>query len=331
MSSGHLARVATFTALCAAVFVLDTQVPLGANVPLLYVVPMLIALWHAGERGLAAPAICTALTVVRVVWLPSGDWGLGVFNRALTILALWVTAILLQQFRRTQDQLQASEEAARFGEIAMGVAHELRNALGGIRAAVDVFGGRRSDSERDRAVKHELTNRVISLEHFVADLLMLSRPMASPVSPRPVRPLIQRAVASLRAEGHLDDIAVDVEPGDAVVPLAETVMEPALRQLLLNAAQAINGGGSIRVAIHNHGGVCDLSIQDTGTGIPPDLIQKIFDPFFTTKSRGRGLGLPIAKRAIEHHGGSLVIESRPGAGTTAIVSLPAARDHNERI
>lgn len=315
-----------FSALSALVFFLDARVPLGANVPLLYIVPVLIAIWHARGSGVAAPAICTGLIVLRVFWLPSGDWFLGVFNRALTLLALWSSAILLVQFKRTDARLREQEDAARFGEMALVIAHELRNALAGIRTAVDVFGAKLAQSERDQAVRREMANRVESMEHFIADMLMLSRPMQSRLSPHSLAPVVQRAAASLKSDPQFSGISVDIGAADAIVPMDEALMESALRHLLFNAAQAMNGAGAIDLAIEHSEKTCRLTIRDQGPGIGADVRAKIFERFFTTRSHGRGLGLPIAKRAIDHHGGSLEIESEPGAGTTVIVTLPRMVD-----
>src|SRR5688500_7283645 len=154
-----------FSGLTAVVFILDARSQLGANVPLLYIVPTLVTIWHSGKHGLAAPAVCTALIIARVFWFPYGDWSLGLFNRALTTVTLWSTAILLVQFREADVRLRAQAETARFGEMAIVIAHELRNALAGIRTAVDVFGARLSHSERDQDVRSEMHSRIPWTEH----------------------------------------------------------------------------------------------------------------------------------------------------------------------
>ena len=313
---------ATFSVLSGVVFVLDTQAPLGANIPLLYIVPVLVAMWYARSMGLAAPAVCTALTALRIVWFPSGDWSLGLLNRALTVLAIWSTAILLVRFKRTEARLRTQEERARFADIAMLIAHELRNALAGIRAAVDVFGKRLSSSERDQEVRQEMNKRVQSLERFLVDLLALSSP-SHPLrlTPAPVLPIVRRAAESVRRDPAFTGLTIDIDGAETIASVDEPLLESALAHLLLNAAQAMDGTGTVRVGIEGSGEECRIVIRDAGPGIGPELRAKIFEPFFTTKSRGRGLGLPIAKRAVEQHGGSLEIESPAGTGVTAIVRL----------
>jgi two-component system NtrC family sensor kinase len=101
------------------------------------------------------------------------------------------------------------------------------------------------------------------------------------------------------------------------------MLKVVFQNLLINGAHAMQGKGTIRVAVRADNGTCHIAFVDRGPGIPSDILEKIFVPFFTTKSRGSGLGLPTAKRLIEAHGGSIVIESPPGGGTTVTVRLPA--------
>ena len=96
--------------------------------------------------------------------------------------------------------------------------------------------------------------------------------------------------------------------------------------LLINAAQALDGNGRITVAVSQQGQASTVEIRDTGPGIPADLREQVFEPFVTTKARGGGLGLPIARRTAELHGGSLKLVSRPGEGTVMRLTLPLRHD-----
>jgi signal transduction histidine kinase len=313
-----------FGLLTASIFAVDVRTRLGANIPLLYIVPVLITLWHAPRGALWAPAICTALVVLRVMWFPSGDFLLGVVNRALTVLALWATAILLLRFKRAEARLRAQEEQVRAGEMAMTVAHELRNALAGIRAAVDVFGARLPATERDQHIRREMTSRVQSLEHFVVDLLALSRPAQPKPAPAALMPIVRRAVAAIEHDSRAGNLAIEIAETDAEVAVDAPLLESALVHLLRNAAEAMNGSGTITVSAHRARHTWRISIRDHGPGIPADIRQKIFEPFFTTRSRNRGLGLPIAKRIVEQHGGSLTIDSPPDGGAVVTMTLPSS-------
>jgi len=97
----------------------------------------------------------------------------------------------------------------------------------------------------------------------------------------------------------------------------------------MNAVQAMNGEGSIRVDIARHGDAWQIAVADNGPGMTPEVKDKVFDPFFTTRSRGTGLGLPIAKRVVEAHGGRIVIETPAGGGTVVSMSLPVVRSTME--
>jgi signal transduction histidine kinase len=321
---GQLTVAVTFALLTTAVFLIDANTRLGANIPLLYILPVLITVWHAPRAGVAAATLCTILAITRVMWFPSGDLLLGIVNRALTVLALWTMAVLLLHFKRAEARLREQEELVRTGEMAMTIAHELRNALAGIRAAVDVFGASLGTSDRHREVRREIANRVDSLEGFVVDLLTLSRPMPVALTPQALMPAVQRAAASLATSPGFGAVSVDAPAIEAMVPMDAPLLEAALLHLLRNAAEAMDGTGRITISAALGRGVCQISIRDTGGGIPAEIRHRVFEPFFTTRSRSRGLGLAIATRIIKHHRGSLAIESEAGMGTTAIVTLPLA-------
>ena len=115
---------------------------------------------------------------------------------------------------------------------------------------------------------------------------------------------------------------IDVVGEDVSVTADGQLMRATVLNLLLNAAQAMAGQGQIVVRTSRHNGNAMLQIRDTGPGIPEDLRDQIFEPFFTTKARGGGLGLPIARRTVELHGGSLTLECPPEGGTVVTMTLP---------
>jgi two-component system sensor kinase FixL len=230
----------------------------------------------------------------------------------------------LTELKRSEARLREQSELARLGQMAAVVAHEVRNPLAGIRGALDVIRRRMPADSRDQAVLADVVSRLESLNQFVKDLLVFSRPERAVVSRQPLAPLLQQLIALLKNDPEWVALAVDIDGPDAVLNVDAHLIEQALLNLLVNAAQAMKGTGTIRVRTRSDAGQCHISITDSGPGLAADLIGKIFEPFFTTKHRGTGLGLPVVKRTIEQHGGQIAVHSSPGLGTTVVVSLPLA-------
>jgi two-component system sensor kinase FixL len=228
----------------------------------------------------------------------------------------------LTQLKRSDAQLRDQAELARLGQMAAVIAHEVRNPLAGIRGALDVIGRRLPADSRDKPVLVDVVGRLESLNQFVNDLLLFSRPERAVTGRHALRPLFQRLAALLKNDPEFAGIVLDVEGPDVVVSVDSHLMERALLNLLVNAAQSMKGRGAIRVRTRSADGMCQVSVTDSGPGIPSEMVDKIFEPFFTTKHRGTGLGLPIVKRTIEQHGGHVSVHSTPGIGTTVVVQLP---------
>ncbi len=176
----------------------------------------------------------------------------------------------------------------------------------------------------------DIVSRVDALNELIGDLLVFARPRPPRLARLELRPLLEEAVAMLRRDPTCAPIAVEVEgPSVAVEADAELIRAAALN-LLINAAQALDGGGRITVAVSREGETAVVEIRDTGPGIPHHLREQVFEPFVTTKARGGGLGLPIARRTAELHGGSLALVSPPGAGTVMRLTLPAGGEARPR-
>jgi signal transduction histidine kinase len=126
--------------------------------------------------------------------------------------------------------------------------------------------------------------------------------------------------------GHGIELGLEVAPGLPAVGADRAQLEQALLNLVSNAVDAMPGGGRLVLAARPHASGVALVVADTGDGIAPDELEKVFDPLYTTKppGKGTGLGLPILREVVEAHGGTVELESHPGAGTTALVCLPAA-------
>lgn len=232
---------------------------------------------------------------------------------------------------RLEEAARRCERLAVVGELAAGMAHEIRNPLASIVASVDLL-----DLEAGRPVGHEgqvllgvLKKEAKRINQLLTDFLKFARP-------RPLRLCRTDVNAILRGVGELARThpknggrVVVREALDTSLPVIEAdadLLEQALLNIAINALEAMPQGGELSLlttaaAPASDDGV-EIAIVDTGTGISEQERQRIFEPFHTTKPDGTGLGLAITYRVVEQHGGSIAVDSRPGAGTTVRVRLP---------
>jgi signal transduction histidine kinase len=240
----------------------------------------------------------------------------------------------LETLARAQERLVRRERLAALGELAATVAHEVRNPLGAITNALAAL--RRMGHDPGEGPAGALfgivDEEVERLAGLVSGLLDLTRPMEPRRVPQPLAAVVEGAlVAALRAAGPtappvtvVKELAADLGP----IPVDGQLVHVALSNLLTNALQSMPSGGSLTVRLERElragAAYARLTIQDTGRGIPPELLTRIFEPFFTTRSTGTGLGLAIVRRIVEAHRGEVVVRSTLGEGTTFVVHLPCA-------
>jgi PAS domain S-box-containing protein len=230
----------------------------------------------------------------------------------------------LSETKRLEQLLQERQTLARIGELAAVVAHEVRNPLAAIRGVVEVIQTRFPPESSDRKVLGDLLTRVDSLDHLVGDLLVYARP-APPIFRRaPVLALVRDTIALVSNDPAATPMRFEVSGDDAELWVDTAQMGRAVLNLMTNAAQAMRHQGVVRVAGHRIGDRYRLTFRDEGPGMPDDVRARCLEPFFTTKTRGTGLGLPIAKRVVDEHGGHFGIASIAGAGTEVTIDLPVA-------
>src|SRR5256885_478394 len=226
---------------------------------------------------------------------------------------------------RMEEQLRERTALARLGEMAAVIAHEVKNPLAGIRGAIQVIGGRLPKESRDAAVAKEIVNRIDALNELMKDLLLFARPPQPRLAPVDLADLVRTTADLLGGDPALKAVAVQVD-GDMPLVMADAdLLKIVVQNLLVNAIQAMQGHGAIRVSLAIVAGHSRVTLHDAGPGIGPDVLDKIFTPFFTTKARGTGLGLPTAKRIIEAHGGRIAVACPPGRGPTVTLELPSAQ------
>ena len=230
--------------------------------------------------------------------------------------------------RKLQEQerdLLRAEQLAAVGQLAAGVAHEVRNPLTGIKLLVDAaqrpHGPTPLTADDLRLIRQE----IVRIERTVQGLLDFARTPPPDRRPHDLRGLIAEAVGIARGRAELKPVALRTDPPDGPLPAAvdRDQFLSLLTNLLFNAIDAAPPGGEVGVhAAAEAGGAIRVEVTDTGPGIDPAAADRLFTPFATTKPTGTGLGLTVARRIARDHGGSLTAANRPGGGACFTLTLP---------
>jgi two-component system NtrC family sensor kinase len=242
----------------------------------------------------------------------------------------------LTEIRELEQRIVHAEKLATVGQLAAGVVHELNNPLTSISVYSDYLlkqaeqqtpsvGSRTGDTHKLRRI-HESADRIL---RFTRELLAYARP--TPEEPRflDVADLISRSLEYCDYVINERGVVVSVELGDSLGPMLGVAgqLQQVLVNLITNACQAMpEGAGKLRFsALPSEEGELQIRVQDNGSGIAPDHLERIFEPFFTTKGEGHGtgLGLSIVRNIVELHNGRIEIESQLGSGTTFVLTFPS--------
>jgi hypothetical protein len=231
----------------------------------------------------------------------------------------------IERLHRTQ--MSRAEHFATLGEVATGLAHEIRNPLAGIAGVIEIIGRDLPSSSPARAVVKDVRQEIARINHIVTDLLQTARPHPPKVRKSDLNTTVEHAVMLGRQQAMAKGIEIALHK-DQSLPEVEhdsDQIHQVLLNLLLNAQQAIDTKGKIEVAVERKASTAVIEVKDNGRGISPEHLPNIFRPFYTTKGDGTGLGLSLARRIVEDHHGRIDVTSTVGKGTTFAVVLPLQR------
>ncbi len=224
--------------------------------------------------------------------------------------------------RELEEKSKRVERLSAMGEMAVTIAHEIRNPLG----SIELFAGlikREASKEEERKWAESITAVVKSINTLISNMLLFARPFQVEKERFPIKPFIEETLKLAHHAFKEKEIKVSVEGEDGVeVNADKELLRQVLLNLIINSVQAIKKSGEISISFRKEEDRIRITITDTGPGIPEENLKKIFDPFFTTKKKGTGLGLAIVHRIIDAHGGFISVESQPGK-TTFKITLPA--------
>jgi PAS domain S-box-containing protein len=244
--------------------------------------------------------------------------------------------------KKLESELQRAAQLSLIGEMAAGLAHEIKNPLAGIQGIVDVLIRRREANNPEREALEKVRREVGRLDQTVRALLERARPRALKTARTSLTEIARRAVSLARHQvsgTRREEINIEFEP-DAeplILPLDTAQIEDAILNLILNAIDAIDGEGRIMVRVHRQRAESQINerdeavivVEDSGRGIPERDLPHIFSPFFSKKREGSGLGLAAARRIARAHGGRVEVQSTMGHGSCFTIHLPLKEEEGE--
>ncbi len=317
-----------------------------------YFLPIVYAALRFGFWGGVYTALAASFFFAPHIFFKWGDFPEDSLNDLLVVVVFCavaaITGITVERLRRSQrqeqetarrlaatlqrleaqgEELRRAEHLSALGTLAGGLAHEIRNPVGIIRATAQLLAMECDpDAAESLAIIQKEADRI---ERFIQELLNYAGESRLQREPIDMAALLRRVATRLRPllETHGVTCQTDVEPGLPLASLDGEQVEQALMNLCVNAIQALGGPGQIRLrASSGKGPTLLLAVSDNGPGIAPADRVRIFDPFYTTKDTGAGLGLSVVQRIVADHGGRIAVESTPGRGATFILQFPLGDD-----
>jgi len=232
--------------------------------------------------------------------------------------------------KEQMHKMRRTEQMVVVGELAAGLAHEIKNPMAGIKVAMSVLSEEAYISPEDKGVLRKVVAEITQLEGLMKNFLNFAKPQNPRLEAVNVNQVLNTTLTfhlkhqAAGAEGS-GKVELVKEFGELPPTLADpTQLQQVFLNLFLNALHAMPRGGElgVRTCLEEDGKAIRIEVSDTGSGIREDLINKVFHPFFTTKPKGTGLGLAISRQMIERHDGTITVANRPGGGVLFTIRLP---------
>ncbi|HSN28385.1 MAG TPA: ATP-binding protein, partial [Kofleriaceae bacterium] len=226
----------------------------------------------------------------------------------------------LTELRRLEQHARRAERLATVGQLAAGVAHEIRNPLASISGSIELLRQSPQASEDDRTLMTIVHREIQRLNLLIGDLLDYANPRPKQSIDLDLATLLDEMLQVARADAAFAQVSLEA---DLERPLRVNADPAKLRQVLWNLVRNAAEAGAKTVRVEGRPGTT-ITITDDGWGMAKDVLARMFDPFFTTKPKGTGLGLAICYAIVAEHGGRIDAESEVGKGTKVVVTLPAS-------
>jgi len=238
----------------------------------------------------------------------------------------------ITETKQLEQQIRSSEKLASVGKLAAGVAHEINNPLGGILNCIYNFRKGALSPARQEEYLVSIEDGLRRVQKIVRQLLDFSQQHEPEFSPSNINDVVEKVLVLTEHALAAKKIGLDkqLQRDLPALMVDRHMMEQVLMNLVLNAVQAIKDGGAITIRTRARNGDCEVTVEDTGCGIPAHVLPHIFDPFFTTKGTGEGtgLGLSVSLGIVERHGGRIFVDSEVGKGSVFTVCLPLSNEQS---
>ena len=224
-----------------------------------------------------------------------------------------------------EREIERASQLATVGELASGIAHEIKNPVVGVANGLDIVRRRAGTDATLLPIIDEMERQIRHVQDAIQELLTFARPATPAFAAVSGDDLAERAIRLVQPTADKGGVRIEIrlDPSHASVLADAEMIHQALINLLMNAIRATPHGGRVDVYTRASGDWIEIEITDTGHGIAPEHLESVFKPFFTTRHTGTGLGLSITREIIQRHGGTVALRSRLGEGTTVTIRLPA--------
>jgi two-component system sensor histidine kinase HydH len=226
--------------------------------------------------------------------------------------------------RQMEREVARSRHLNALASLAAGVAHEIRNPLSSIKGFAVYFKKKLTGNKDDEETADIMIAETERLNRVISQLIEFARPLVLKREPADLEDLVRQTLRLVTAEAEQNAVAIEIRAGEGF-PRAEVdpdKVRQVLLNIFLNALAAMPGGGSLSIALNRLEDALEIAVSDTGEGIRQENLPRIYDPYYTSKPAGTGLGLAVAQKIMDAHGGAIEVESREGAGTRVTLRFP---------
>jgi len=300
-------------------------------------IPIVIAASWFGLRGGLWMALTISVLVLPYIFIFGGQH-VDISSELLEIVFYFAIAVLMgalvdreakirRENERSQIQLERSHKLSMIGQMASGVAHEIKNPLASIKGAFEILSADDSTPAEKREFQEIVFKEIKRMDNTVKEFLDFSRTRRFQLKKTNLSEILKTALRQFQSQFEKAGFEIDARIAENVYVNADPEkIQQVIINLILNAMEASRNAGYIKIQLNGDANEVRLVFEDSGLGFSDNDREKIFEPFYTTKAKGLGLGLAIVKSIIERHEGTILIESKQGEGAKFTVSLPAYKD-----